>query len=85
MKTVKKGFSRGLSVLLTLVMVLSLTVVGMVSPSAAQVDLADSGWSDTDTYYFWGTGKEELMTYDNTENCFKYTLSNIPTDNYTVW
>ena len=50
MKTVKKGFSRGLSILLTLVMVLSLTVVGMVSSSAAQVNLADSGWYSGDTF-----------------------------------
>ena len=51
MKTVKKGFSRGLSVLLTLVMVLSLTVVGMVSSSAARVDIADSGWYSGDKFY----------------------------------
>ena len=51
MKTVKKGFSRGLSVLLTLVMVLSLTVVGMVSTSAARVDIADSGWYSGDKFY----------------------------------
>lgn len=51
MKTVKKGFSRGLSILLTLLMVLSLTVVGMVSPSAAEVDIAESGWSSSDTFY----------------------------------
>ena len=90
MKTVKKGFSRGLSVLLTLVMVLSLTVVGMVSSSAAQVNLADTGWSKDDTYYYWGSnpsGNDRVqMTYDETENCFKFTLSNLSTTNgYNVW
>lgn len=50
MKTVKKGFSRGLSILLTLLMVLSLTVVGMVSSSAAEVDIADSGWYSGDRF-----------------------------------
>ncbi len=43
MKTFKKGFSRGLSILLTLLMVLSLTTVGMVSISAADVTLAETG------------------------------------------
>lgn len=53
MKTVKKGFSRGLSILLTLLMVLSLTVVGMVSPSAADVTLAETGKTFTDGEYIY--------------------------------
>lgn len=85
MKTVKKGFSRGLSILLTLLMVLSLTTVGMVSSSAAEVDIADSGWSDSDKYYVLGsTGTQELK-YDSNENCFKYTFSNLSTGGYGLW
>ncbi|MGN0503643.1 MAG: CotH kinase family protein [Ruminococcus sp.] len=53
MKTVKKGFSRGLSILLTLLMVLSLTVVGMVSPSAADVTLTETGKTFTDGEYIY--------------------------------
>ena len=86
MKTVKKGFSRGLSILLTLVMVLSLTVVGMVSTSAARVDIADSGWTKTDTYHVKGSFGDVEMTYVDTDNCFKYTMSNLSTTNgYFVW
>ncbi len=50
MKTLKKGFSRGLSILLTLMMVLSLTVVGMVSTSAADVTLVETGFNISDIY-----------------------------------
>ena len=85
MKTVKKGFSRGLSILLTLVMVLSLAVVGMVSPSAARVDIADSGWTKTDTYHVKGSFGDVEMTYVDTDNCFKYTMSNLSTNGYFVW
>lgn len=68
MKTVKKGFSRGLSILLTLLMVLSLMVVGMVSPSAAEVDIADSGWYSGDKFYV-----QSNLNWDGTEMEFKPT------------
>lgn len=53
MKTVKKGFSRGLSILLTLLMVLSLTTVGMVGTSAADVTLAETGRTFSDGEYIY--------------------------------
>lgn len=78
MKTVKKGFSRGLSVLLTLLMVLSLTVVGMVSTSAAQVDIADSGWSNADTFSVesnvnWNGTAMEFISENNSNDTGYFT------------
>ncbi|MGN0453484.1 MAG: CotH kinase family protein, partial [Ruminococcus sp.] len=51
MKTLRKGLSRGLSVLLVLMMLVSLVTVGIVSTSAADVTLAETKYSSSDTLY----------------------------------
>lgn len=51
MKTLKRGFTkRALSMLLTLLMMLSICTVGIVSTSAASVDLAENGTSVNTIY-----------------------------------
>ena len=63
MKTFSNGFKRATSILLVVMMIFSLCTLAITSAGAANVDLADTGWTGSENFYL----QTNLNNWTNTK------------------